>query len=100
MFTVQDEIDCRHRYILRFQCVDYRALVYVNGNFAGEHEGFFAPFEMDVTDYLDYGFGKTQELIIECRNDYTILGTGPVLDGDKIYAATGPGWDDPETGFV
>ncbi len=99
MFTVQDEIDCRHRYILRFQCVDYRALVYVNGNFAGEHEGFFAPFEMDVTDYLDYGFGKTQELIIECRNDYTILGTGPVLDGDKIYAATGPGWDDPETGW-
>lgn len=83
------------RVILRFQCVDYKAFIYINGNYAGGHEGFFAPFEFDITDYLmDHN-----ELIIECHNDYTILGTGPVLDGDKIYAATGPGWDDPKTGW-
>ena len=87
--------DRNKRVIIRFQCVDYKALIYVNGNYAGGHEGFFAPFELDITNYLK----ENNELVIECHNDYTILGTGPVLDGDKIYAATGPGWDDPDTGW-
>ncbi len=87
--------DKNERVIIRFQCVDYQAFIYVNGNYAGGHEGFFAPFEIDITRYLQ----EHNELFIECHNDYTILGTGPVLDGDKIYAATGPGWDDPATGW-
>lgn len=83
------------RVIIRFQCVDYKAFVYLNGNYIGSHEGFFAPFEFDITDYLE----EENELIIECQNDYTILGIGPVLDGDKIYGATGPGFDDPYSGW-
>lgn len=38
------------RIILHFGAVDYRALVYVNGKFATEHEGGFTPFETDITD--------------------------------------------------
>jgi len=87
--------DGQHRVILHFQSVDYKANIYVNGNYAGSHEGFFAPFDIDITKYLR----DENELVIECHNDYTILGTGPILDGDKIYAATGPGWDDPYTGW-
>ncbi len=94
-FDCTQKVTQTERMILRFQCVDYIALIYLNGNFVGRHEGFFAPFEFDVTDYLD----ESNELIIECRNDISILGVGPVLDGDKIYGATGPGWDDPVDGW-
>jgi len=87
--------DEQHRVVLHFQSVDYKAVIYVNGNYAGSHEGFFAPFDIDITKYLK----DENELVIECHNDYTILGTGPILDGDKIYAATGPGWDDPYSGW-
>lgn len=83
------------RVVLAFQCVDYKARVYINGNYVGGHEGFFAPFSFDITDYLQ----EENELVVLCENDIPILGTGPVLDGDKIYAATGPGWDDPYTGW-
>lgn len=84
-----------YRMVLAFQCVDYIAEIYVNGNFVGSHEGFFAPFAFDVTKYIR----EENELVILCKNDIPILGEGEFLDGDKIYAATGPGWDDPEVGW-
>ncbi len=37
---------------LRFEAVDYFASVWVNGHFAGEHEGNFAPFTLDVTPFV------------------------------------------------
>ena len=91
----EELIQNRKRAVLYFQCVDYIAEIYLNGNYVGSHEGFFAPFSFDVTDYLQ----AENELIILCKNDVPILGVGPVLDGDKIYAATGPGWDDPKDGW-
>ncbi len=85
----------REHGVLSFQCVDYKARIYVNGCYVGGHEGFFAPFSFDISDYLQ----EENQLIIEVENDVSILGEGPVLDGDKIYAATGPGWDDPALGW-
>lgn len=94
-FSVTDKKESDH-VVLQFQCVDYKAFVYVNGNYVGQHEGFFAPFSFDITDFLE----EENELTIEVHNDYTTKGDdGPVVDGDKIYAATGPGWDDAETGW-
>lgn len=37
---------------LRFGAVDYRARVWVNGRFVGEHEGGHTPFGFDVTEAL------------------------------------------------
>ena len=37
---------------LHFDGVDYIAEVFVNGSFAGSHEGFFGAFEFDVTPYI------------------------------------------------
>ncbi len=84
-----------YRIIIQFQCVDYSAQIYINNNYVGGHEGFFAPFSIDITKYLQ----KENTLIILCKNDIPILGEGEFLDGDKIYAATGPGWDDPQVGW-
>jgi beta-galactosidase/beta-glucuronidase len=38
---------------LRFGAVDYRARVWVDGSFVGEHEGGQTPFSFDITDVLD-----------------------------------------------
>ena len=87
---------------LCFECVDYIAEVFLNGAFVGSHEGFFAPFEFDVSRYLRDG---ENTLTVTVRNDYVYGGNqGPTenpvrLEGDKLYAATGFGWDDAETGW-
>lgn len=91
----KDKLSKGRRVVIAFQCVDYMAEVYVNGNFAGSHEGLFAPFSFDITKFIR----EENELMIIVRNDVPILGEGEFLDGDKIYAATGPGWDDPAVGW-
>lgn len=85
------------RLFLRFLGVDYIAKVYLNGNCLGIHEGFFEPFEYDITDYLR----DENVLVVEIANDAPTIGLDGDnnIDGDKIYAATGLGWDDPEIGW-
>lgn len=43
------------RLLLHFGAVDYRAWVWVNGTFAGFHEGGHVPFTLDVTQHLTAG---------------------------------------------
>jgi beta-galactosidase/beta-glucuronidase len=43
------------RVLLRFGAVDYRAMVWVNGQLAGEHEGGHTPFVFDITRHLGAG---------------------------------------------
>lgn len=40
------------RLVLHFGAVDYRARVWIDGQFIGEHEGGHTPFSFDVTDAL------------------------------------------------
>ncbi len=85
---------------IHFEGADYRAVVSVNGSFAGEHIGFFSPFEFEITDLVKQGKNQVQ---VELYNDYVYKGNGPVgkerVEGDKLYAATGLGWDDPAEGW-
>lgn len=87
--------------MLHFDGVDYIANVYVNGTLAGMHEGFFAPFEFDISDYVTK---EENILVVEVKNDFAQKRSqdayqGELLGGDKIYAATGPGYDDPWMGW-
>eukprot|EP01034_Spumella_vulgaris_P032551 gene32551-40163_t len=43
------------RAFLRFDAVNYRAYVYLNGKEIGRHEGGFTPFVLEVTDALKAG---------------------------------------------
>jgi beta-glucuronidase len=43
------------RRFVRFEAVNYRAYVYVNGKEVGRHEGGFTPFVIEVTDALRAG---------------------------------------------
>ena len=99
-FVLEGQSRPGKRIFLRFLGVDYVARVYLNGRCVGSHEGFFAPFEFDVTESLRYHGDNV--LVVEVRNDLPTLGhevQGEQMDGDKLYAATGPGWDDPLEGW-
>jgi beta-galactosidase/beta-glucuronidase len=41
------------RVILNFGAVDWKAEVYVDGQFVGDHTGGYAPFSFDITDALN-----------------------------------------------
>lgn len=87
-------------YYIHFKGADYKAVVYINGVFVGMHEGFFSPFEFCIDENIVPG---KNTLKIELFNDFVYLGTtGPDnvrREGDKLYAATGLGWDDPALGW-
>ncbi|MEI6971714.1 MAG: sugar-binding domain-containing protein [bacterium] len=83
-----------------FKGVDYKAHVFINGTLLGSHEGFFAPFEFEFTPHARQG-GNV--LVVKVENDAVPISDGGswgmTVDGDKLYAATGLGWDDPELGW-
>ena len=55
------------RLILHFEAADYTTRVWVNGQFAGEHEGGYTRFSFDITDAVA---GKTtSEILVRCDDD-------------------------------
>lgn len=51
------------RSVLRFSNVDYFCRVWLNGQLLGEHEGYSAPFQFDVTDALRHD--GTNRLVVK-----------------------------------
>jgi len=101
IFQIED-VSKEKAYFACFKGVDYIAEVFINDNFVGSHTGFFAPFEMDFSDYVKEG---ENTLLVKVKNDYIWMGNidehsgGVRFEGEKIYAATGPGYDDPAFGW-
>lgn len=95
-------IDKTKAYYTCFKGVDYIAEVYVNDNFVGSHTGFFSPFEFDFSEFVKEGENR---LLIKVKNDYIWMGNtddsgdGIRYEGEKIYAATGPGYNDSQYGW-
>lgn len=84
---------------IHFGGVDYKCQVYLNGLCVGTHEGFFEEFWLPITGAAKEG---TNILLVRVENDYSMLGeniNAIKADGDKIYAATGLGYDDPILGW-
>lgn len=53
-FEVPEEWDGK-RIIVHFGAVDQTAKIYVDGKYAGSHEGGYLPFSIDITDFLSSG---------------------------------------------
>ncbi len=64
------------RVSLRFQGVNDRASVWVNGVHLGDHEGGFLPFEWDVQDLLRWG---QDNLVVVCADNRRRPGDVPGL---------------------
>ncbi len=52
-FSVKKKND--KRYLLHFGAVNYQAVVYLNGEKIGSHEGGFTPFQFDVSEHIKDG---------------------------------------------
>lgn len=55
------------RAILHFEGVDYKASVFVDGRFQGEHQGGYTRFSLDITDALLRSNGKSS-LTVRCED--------------------------------
>ena len=98
-FSVSQAMFNKGAVFVRFKGVDYKAHVFINDQYVGSHEGFFAPFEFECSACLHEG---ENTLLVKVENDAVYLGNnawGQKEEGDKLYAATNLGWDDPELGW-
>ncbi|MCX8053886.1 MAG: beta galactosidase jelly roll domain-containing protein, partial [Armatimonadetes bacterium] len=101
-FDLTEEMLTKGSLFIRFKGVDYRAHAFVNDAYIGSHEGFFALFEFDFTRVAKMG---TNVLLVKVENDAIFMGNdswgedGEKYEGDKLYAATGPGYDEPVIGW-
>jgi beta-glucuronidase len=59
--TIDAEPVTGRRYFLYFEAVNYRAIVWLNGERLGEHAGGFTPFAFEVTSKLKQG---TNSLVV------------------------------------
>ena len=78
--------DERNDYFL-FKCagVQNRALLWVNGNLAGEHCGYSAPFELDITSFIKAG--EKNELVLAVSNHQAYNENGDPISGCTSRAA-------------
>ncbi len=76
------------RLFLRFAAVDYRAHVYLNGHFVGEHQGGFTPFAFDVTKVLKDGDNRLTVGVDSERNADDL--PPPVTDWENYGGITRP----------
>ena len=67
-FTIPEDW-AGQRVQLNFGAVDWKAEVYVDGAFVGEHTGGYAPFSFDVTDMLAKGKKHSLKVKVTDRTD-------------------------------
>jgi beta-glucuronidase len=76
------------RAFLRFGAVDYRAHVFLNGHYIGEHEGGFTPFSFEVTKLLRDGDNR---LTVGADSERTATDVPPpVTDWENYGGITRP----------
>ncbi|HEX6428781.1 MAG TPA: glycoside hydrolase family 2 TIM barrel-domain containing protein [Niastella sp.] len=71
-----------YRTYLRFDAVFYKAAVWINGKKAGNHEGGYTPFEIDITDYLQ----RNNRLSLAVNNEWDTT----TIPGAKTTDANSP----------
>lgn len=76
------------RQFLHFGAVNYKALVYLNGEKVGEHEGGFTPFSFDVTDLVKSG-KNTLVVSVDSNHDKQSL-PSPSVDWKNYGGITRP----------
>ena len=82
-FTVP-EILFDRRIILRFGSVSHTATVYINGEYVGEHEGGFTPFEFEINKYIIKGQNNLKVCVSNILNHTTLpVGAYSEVNGVK-----------------
>lgn len=76
------------RAFIRFEAVNYRAYVYLNGKEVGRHEGGFTPFVVEITAALRAGENRLT-LGVDSSHDAQSIPT-PITDWDLYGGVTRP----------
>ncbi|ESQ76957.1 glycoside hydrolase family 2 protein [Asticcacaulis sp. YBE204] len=76
------------RAFLRFEAVNYRAYVYLNGKEIGRHEGGFTPFVFEITDALKAGENRLT-VGVDSKHDGKTIPTD-ITDWDLYGGITRP----------
>jgi beta-glucuronidase len=76
------------RQLLHFGAVNYKALVYVNGEKVGEHEGGFTPFAFDITENLKPGRNSIVVGVDSEHENHSV--PTPVVDWKNFGGITRP----------
>ncbi len=70
---------------IKFAGVQNRALVFINGVFAGEHCGYSAPFDINITEYLSDN--ENNEVVLAISNHQAYNEKGAMISGCTSRAA-------------
>ena len=65
--TVPAEFEGK-RVLLHFGAADYITKVWLDGQFLGEHEGGYTPFEFDITNHVKCDGKKKHHLSVMCED--------------------------------
>ena len=65
-FNIPESFDGK-RVMLHFEAVDYKAKIWINGSFVGEHEGGYTPFAFDIT-HIVKDRSATYDLTVRCED--------------------------------
>lgn len=63
------QADSTERTVLHFGAVDYRASVWLDGAYLGQHEGGYTPFSFDVTAILNGASVQEHEIVVRAEDD-------------------------------
>lgn len=64
--------EANERQLLNFEGVDYKCMVWVNGELAGSHIGGNLPFSLDVTDLVKSGENEVKLRVIDGTDDFDL----------------------------
>ncbi|HHW22770.1 MAG TPA: glycoside hydrolase family 2 [Clostridiaceae bacterium] len=62
------ESDMEGSILLKFGAVDYKARVWVNGHYIGDHIGGYTPFEFEISKYVSVGENR---LLVKAEDSYS-----------------------------
>ncbi|MFO7446271.1 MAG: hypothetical protein R6W90_07885 [Ignavibacteriaceae bacterium] len=68
---ILNEIEKDKAYMIHFGAVDYLSRIYINGNYTGEHEGGYTPFEVDITENIRAGENEIVVRVMDPAADET-----------------------------
>ena len=83
-FTL-DEAQTSGRVLLHFGAVDYRSVVWINGEKAGEHKGGYASFTLDITKLVSAG----ENAVVVYAEDDNRSGIQPCGKQARLYYSNG-----------
>jgi beta-galactosidase/beta-glucuronidase len=90
------ELKAGKHLLLHFGAVDQGCCIYVNGQEVMRHVGGYLPFSCDITAFLNYEEGNTQELLVAVRDlsdtSYHARGKQKLERGGMFYTAQSGIW--------